>query len=107
MKIIYVDHNCEEPYEGVKFDDENRKEFNLWDDALQDCLEEEWDEDHVLDDQLRRYKEIIENQFPNHHQTFVFLTPEGNTSEDENQTPMNLFRTSLLSKRISIFFHSR
>ena len=50
MKIIYVDHNCEEPYEGVKFDDENRKEFNLCDDASQDCLEEEWDEDHVLDD---------------------------------------------------------
>ena len=31
--------------------------------------------------QLKRYKEIIENQFPNHHQTFVYLTPEGTLSE--------------------------
>ncbi len=37
-------------------------------------------------DQLKRYKEIIENQFPNHHQTFVYLTPEGDTSEDESDT---------------------
>ena len=27
--------------------------------------------------QLRRYKEIIENQFPNHHHTFVFLHLKG------------------------------
>ena len=37
-------------------------------------------------DQLKRYKEIIEDQFPEHHQTFVFLTPDGNTSEDESDT---------------------
>lgn len=36
--------------------------------------------------QLKRYKEIIETQFPNHHQTFVYLTPEGDTSEDESDT---------------------
>ena len=36
--------------------------------------------------QLKRYKEIIEDQFPEHHQTFVFLTPDGNTSEDESDT---------------------
>ena len=36
--------------------------------------------------QLKRYKEIIEDQFPEHHQTFVFLTPEGNTSEDESDS---------------------
>lgn len=35
-------------------------------------------------DQLKRYKEIIEDQFPDHHQTFVFLTPDGNISEDES-----------------------
>lgn len=34
--------------------------------------------------QLRRYREIIENQFPNHHKTFVFLTPEGEVSENES-----------------------
>ena len=36
--------------------------------------------------QLKRYKEIIENQFPNHHQTFVYLSPEGDSSEDESET---------------------
>jgi len=36
--------------------------------------------------QLKRYKEIIESQFPNHHQTYVYLTPEGTTSEDESDT---------------------
>ena len=47
MKIIYEDHNNEEPDEGVKFDDENQKESDLWDNSLHDCLEdEEWDEDH-------------------------------------------------------------
>lgn len=36
--------------------------------------------------QLKRYKKIIKDQFPEHHQTFVFLTPDGNTSEDESDT---------------------
>ena len=34
--------------------------------------------------QLKRYKEIIKSNFPNHHQTFVFLTPDGNLSENES-----------------------
>ena len=36
--------------------------------------------------QLMRYREIIESHYPNHKQTFVFLTPEGDTSESESET---------------------
>ena len=36
--------------------------------------------------QLKRYKDIIESQYPEHHKTFVFLTPEGDTSESESDT---------------------
>ena len=60
-------------------------------------------------DQLRRYKEIIENQFPNHHQTFVFLTPEGNTSEDESDTyePISYeFIVESLDRIISVYGES-
>jgi len=40
----------EEPDEDVKSDDVIRKESELWDNTLQDGLEdEEWDEDHALD----------------------------------------------------------
>ena len=60
-------------------------------------------------DQLRRYKEIIENQFPNHHQTFVFLTPEGDNSEDESETyePISYeFIVELLDRIISVYGES-
>ena len=60
-------------------------------------------------DQLRRYKEIIENQFPNYHQTFVFLTPEGNTSEDESNTyePISYeFIVESLDRIISVYGES-
>ena len=33
-----------------------------------------------------RYREIIESNYPNHKQTFVFLTPEGDTSDSESET---------------------
>ena len=36
--------------------------------------------------QLKRYKEIIEKQFPDYQQTFVYLTPEGEDSEEETDT---------------------
>ena len=36
--------------------------------------------------QLMRYREIIESHYPNHKQTFVFLSPEGETSENESET---------------------
>lgn len=59
--------------------------------------------------QLRRYKEIIENQFPNHHQTFVYLTPEGDTSEDESDTyePISYeFIVESLDRIISVYGES-
>ena len=59
--------------------------------------------------QLRRYKEIIENQFPNHHQTFVFLTPEGDTSDDESDTyePISYeFIVESLDRIISVYGES-
>ena len=31
-----------------------------------------------------RYREIIETQFPNHKKTYVFLTPDGHESDEEN-----------------------
>ena len=36
--------------------------------------------------QLKRYKEIIEKQFPDFQQTFVYLTPDGEDSEEETDT---------------------
>lgn len=59
--------------------------------------------------QLKRYKEIIENQFPNHHQTFVYLTPEGDTSEDESDTyePISYgFVVESLDRIISVYGES-
>ena len=60
-------------------------------------------------EQLKRYKEIIENQFPNHHQTFVYLTPEGDTSEDETDTyePISyVFIVESLDRILSVFGES-
>ena len=34
--------------------------------------------------QLERYKKIVENQFPSHKKTFVYLTPDGIDSETES-----------------------
>ena len=60
-------------------------------------------------EQLSRYKEIIENQFPNHHQTFVYLTPEGDTSEDETDTyePISyVFIVESLDRILSVYGES-
>jgi len=59
--------------------------------------------------QLKRYKEIIESQFPNHHQTYVYLTPEGTTSEDESDTyePISYeFIVESLDRIISVYGES-
>ena len=59
--------------------------------------------------QLKRYKEIIENQFPNYHQTFVYLNPEGDTSEDESDTyePISYeFIVESLDRIISVYGES-
>jgi len=47
--------------EPDKFDEVNRKESELWDNTLQDGLEdEEWDEDHALDEVLNDMVEDID-----------------------------------------------
>jgi hypothetical protein len=59
--------------------------------------------------QLKRYKEIIESQFPNHHQTYVYLTPEGTTSEDESDTYEHIsyeFIVESLDRIISVYGES-
>ena len=56
--------------------------------------------------QLRRYKDIIQNQFPHHHQTFVFLTPEGDISENETDVyePISYeFIAESLDRIISVY----
>ena len=59
--------------------------------------------------QLKRYKEIIENEFPNHHQTFVFLTPEGYPTRDEsdNYEPISYeFIVDSLERIVSVYGES-
>ena len=59
--------------------------------------------------QLKRYKEIIENQFPDHHQTFVYLTPDGDDSEEESDTyePISYeFIVDSLDRIISVYGES-
>ena len=59
--------------------------------------------------QLKRYKDIIEHQFPNHHQTFVYLTPEGESSETESETyePISYeFIVNTLERIISVYGES-
>tara|TARA_B100000902_G_scaffold180347_1_gene173338 strand:- start:301 stop:1569 length:1269 start_codon:yes stop_codon:yes gene_type:complete len=54
--------------------------------------------------QLLKYKNIINNHFPKHKQTFVFLTPEGNSSQNEKDVyqPMSYdFIVHSLEKIIS------
>ncbi|MDA9726924.1 PD-(D/E)XK nuclease family protein [Bacteroidota bacterium] len=56
--------------------------------------------------QLLKYKNIIESHFPKHKQTFVFLTPEGNSSLNEKDVyqPMSYdFIVDSLEKIISIY----
>ena len=59
--------------------------------------------------QLKRYKDIIEHQFPNHRQTFVYLTPEGDSSESESETyePISYeFIVNTLERIISVYGES-
>ena len=59
--------------------------------------------------QLMRYREIIESNYPNHKQTFVFLTPEGDTSESESETyePISYeFIVNSLERIISVYGES-
>ena len=59
--------------------------------------------------QLMRYREIIESHYPNYNQTFVFLTPEGDTSESESEIyePISYeFIVNSLDRIISVYGNS-
>mgnify|MGYP000213323949 CR=1 FL=1 len=59
--------------------------------------------------QLSKYKNIIENHFPNHKQTFVFLNPEGDPSQDEKELyhPISYdFILKSLERIISVYGNS-
>ena len=59
--------------------------------------------------QLMRYREIIESNYPNYNQTFVFLSPEGDTSESESDTyePISYeFIVNSLDRIISVYGNS-
>ena len=59
--------------------------------------------------QLKRYKNTIEQQFPHHRQTFVYLTPEGESSENEADTyePISYeFVVTTLERIISVYGES-
>jgi len=56
--------------------------------------------------QLKRYKEIIENQFPKHKKTYVYLNPDGDSSESETEQfqPISYdFIVESLERIVSVF----
>ncbi len=56
--------------------------------------------------QLKRYKDIIENQFPKHKKTFVYLNPDGDSSESETEQfqPISYdFIVESLERIVSVF----
>lgn len=60
-------------------------------------------------DQLKRYKKIIETEFPKHKRTYVFLTPEGYDSEDETESyePISYeFIVETLDRILSVYGES-
>jgi len=59
--------------------------------------------------QLKRYKEIIENQFPKHKKTYVYLNPDGDSSETETEQfqPISYdFIVESLERIVSVFGES-
>lgn len=59
--------------------------------------------------QLKRYKNIVENEFPKQQKIFVFLTPDGYESEDENETYQSVsyeFIVNTLERVISLYGES-
>ena len=59
--------------------------------------------------QLKRYREIIENDFPNEKKIFVYLTPEGDESENETDSyePISYeFVVDTLERIISVYGES-
>jgi len=59
--------------------------------------------------QLKRYREIVDSHFPNDEKTFVFLTPDGDESdnETENYEPISYeFIVETLERIISVYGES-
>ena len=57
-------------------------------------------------DQLKRYRKIIENEFPKHKKIFIYLTPEGDVSETDGDYYESLsyeFIVETLDRIISIY----
>lgn len=56
--------------------------------------------------QLSRYLEIVNSQFPDYKRTFVYLTPDGDTSEGESETYYSVsfgFIVETLERIISVY----
>ena len=59
--------------------------------------------------QLKRYKEIIQKNYPNHKHTFVYLTPFGELSENETETYESIsyqFIIETLERILSVYGNS-
>jgi hypothetical protein len=56
--------------------------------------------------QLRRYREIVAREFPNHHAIFIYLTPEGNEPSDENYIPFDYTQIAELTEAIRQTYES-
>ena len=59
--------------------------------------------------QLKRYKDTVNQEFPKHIKTFVYLTPEGEDSENEADTYQSIsyeFIVETLDRIISIYHHT-
>lgn len=59
--------------------------------------------------QLKRYKEIINNEFPDKRQSFVYLTPYGDSSEEETESYVSLsyyYIIEILDRIIEIYDES-
>jgi len=54
--------------------------------------------------QLNRYAEIVEKEFPLQRKTYVYLTPEGSDTDEERYLPVSYEKiTNILEQIISIF----
>lgn len=57
--------------------------------------------------QLARYKKVVNNKYPNHKKTFVYLTPEGLQSTSDSYHPISYsFIVESLERVLEIYGHS-
>ena len=60
-------------------------------------------------DQLKRYKDVVEKEFPKHNKVFVFLTPEGEEAENDSDSyePISYgFIVETLERIVSVYDES-